>query len=234
MVEASCNNMRCFLIRIYLKHSQSIKERVALPGWRVLEQIIYTIQLPGFRAAGDNPCRPWTDNHEPKFTSNYDRQFFKRMFTIALQPIIKYLMNVLVTKAISSHQTDHKLTTAHTSATGKAVFHSLRLLLNMESFELSSLKHQCSASLPDLAVNLQNGALYKLHSGVFSDWKSHCFLINTVRNGKGINICNLSILSMWHTSRAAEIFLMVHPSHFYEFVWKENCTRKLNSMTAIL
>lgn len=191
--------MRYFLIRIYLKHSQSVKERLALTGWRVLKQIIHSIQLPEVRVAGDNPCRPWTGNREPKFTSNYDRHFFKKMFTIALQPIIKYLVNVLMTKAISSHHTDHKLTTAYISATGKAVFHPLRLLLNMESFELSSLKRQCSASLPDLAVNLQNGALYKQRSGVFSDWKSHCFLVNTVRNGKGINICNPSILSLWHT-----------------------------------
>ena len=217
-----------------MKHSQSIKERLALTGWRVLKQIIHSIQLPEVRVAGDNPCRPWTDNHEPKFTSYYNRQFFKRIFTIDLPPIIEYLVTVLVTKAISSHHTDHKLTTAYTSATGKAVLHPLRLLLNMESFELSSLKRQCSASLPDLAVNLQNGSLYKQRSGVFSDWKSHCFLVNTVRNGKGINICDPSILSLRHTSRAAEVFLMVHPSHFYEFVWEDNYTRKLNSMTAIL
>lgn len=123
MVEASWNNVRHFLLRIYLmlldswKHSHSIKDRWALTGWRVMEQLTHsTLFVPPGGVVGDNPCWPWAYNHTPSSPSVMI--VFQIIFTIVLQSIVKYLVNALVTKSISSHHTCSRLQTNHSPYLG--------------------------------------------------------------------------------------------------------------------
>lgn len=72
------------------KYSQSIKDRLALIGWRVLEQLTHCAPPQGRQFEG-KPYRPWTDNHTPNLPPIMIDNFSK-MFTVAFQFITKRLV----------------------------------------------------------------------------------------------------------------------------------------------
>lgn len=88
-------------------------KRLALIGWRVLEQLIHSTLFctpPQRRQFEGKPCRPWTDDHTPSLPPIMIDNFSK-MFTIAFQFITKCL--VTSTKYSSQH-TDQNLTIVYT------------------------------------------------------------------------------------------------------------------------